>query len=115
MPSKKLTLSVSEPDWQLIQRARGNLSLSGFLLRCTLKVIAQEIHLTHHAPDRHERNKAAVLRFLEQGCVSVEDIESHAFSLSQTEIETYLFELEQEGRIRRQKAKRGRMWRWDVI
>ena len=112
---KKLSLSASDRDWELIDKARGNLSLSGFLVRCTLQTVAQQIYLTHHAPDHHERNKKCIERFLKNGCVSVEDIESVAFSLSQTEIEMYLFELEQEGVIQRAKAKRGRMWRWELI
>lgn len=114
MPKLKVTLSVSETDLALIQKAKSNLSLAAFLLRCTLKTIAQEIHLTHYAPDRDQRNKDCLYRCLAAGCVSVEDIESVIWSLSQVEIETYLFEMEQEGRIHRQKAKRGRMWRWDI-
>lgn len=112
---KSLTISLNESDFALIEKARGTLSLAGYLLRCTMKVVAQEIYQTHYAPDHHERNKEVILRFLQNGCVSVEDIESHAFSLSATEIEGYLHELEMEGKIERQKAKRGRMWRWDVI
>lgn len=115
MAQQRLTLSLTETDLSLLHKARGNLSLSSFLLRCAFNAIAREIHLTHYAPDRHTRNKACVLRFLQNGCCSVEDIESVAFSLSQTEIEMYLFELEQEGVIRRAKAKRGRMWRWELI
>ena len=115
MPKIKVTLSLSEADQALIKKAKGNLSLAAFLTRCTLRHIAQEIHLTHYAPDRHNRNKDCLFRCLENGCVSVEDIESVIWSLSQVEIETYLFEMEQEGRIHRQKAKRGRMWRWDVV
>jgi hypothetical protein len=114
MPKQKLTLSVSESDLALIHRARGNQSLAGFALRCMLKTIAQETYLTHYAPDRHERNKDTIFRCLTNGCVSVEDIEAVIFALSQVEIEGYLYEMEQEGRIYRQKAKRGRMWRWDI-
>lgn len=114
MPKQKLTLSASEPDLALIHRARGTQSLAGFLLRCALKTIAQEMYLTHHAPDKDQRNKDVIYRCLVNGCVSVEDIEAAIFSLSQVEIEGYLYEMEQEGRIHRQKAKRGRMWRWDV-
>ena len=112
---KKLSVSASELDWELLHKARGNLSLSAFLLRCALQHISHNLYLTYSAPDCHERNKTQVLRFLKLGCVSVEDIESVAFSLSQTEIENYLFELEQEGVIARQIAKRGRMWRWEVL
>lgn len=114
MPKQKVTLSASDADLALIRKAKGNLSLSAFVLRCTLRTVAQEIHLTHFAPDRHDRNKDCLFRCLVNGCASVEDIESVIWSLSQVEIETYLFEMEQEGRIHRQKAKRGRMWRWDI-
>jgi hypothetical protein len=79
-----------------------------------LKIIATEIQASHYAPDKDARNKDCLFRCLQNGCVSVEDIESVIWSLTQVEIEAYLFEMEQEGRIHRQKAKRGRMWRWDI-
>lgn len=114
MPKQKLTLSASESDLALIKHAKGNLSLPAFLLRCTLKNIAQEAQLTPYAPDTDSRNKACLLRCLQNGCASVEDIESVIWSLSQTEIETYLAQMEQEGTVYRQRTKRGRMWRWMV-
>jgi hypothetical protein len=44
----------------------------------------------------------------------VADIGETLYALSDVEIEGYLFELEQEGRIHRLPGKRGQMWRWDV-
>ena len=110
----KVTLSASEPDLALIKQARGNLSMASFVLHCTLKTIAQEIQAAHYAPDKDERNKASLLKCLTNGCATVEDIEKVIWSLSQVEIESYLFEMEQEGLIHRQIAKRGRMWRWNI-
>ncbi len=114
MPIKKLSLSLTETDLALIQRARGNLSMASFLVRCALKVVGQEFQAAHHLPDKDERNKTVILRCLQNGCVGVEDIESAIFCLNQAEIESYLYELEMEGVIHRARAKRGRMWRWEL-
>lgn len=108
-----LSLSRSDvPTLQLACRISRAQSFAEYVRRLIIADL-RRVEAEHFGTPA-ERQRLAILSFLQNGCRSLEDVRSVCQSLEAVEVEAILFSLEQDNYLIRQNAKRGRTWHWEI-
>lgn len=115
---RSVKLNLPQSDWQRLHQAV-RITRSSAIQALVRRAVLNELErIETENADRFgslvERQRLTVMRFLQSGCASVEDIRLNCVDYLTCEIEATLTEFEGSGLVRRTEAKRGRTVQWFI-